>query len=103
MSIDFTAAARIEIVLTARDLKASHGERTANAFRRRLQATLERLAAAPESVALVDPPIDELSRLRVVPVAKFKARLVFYQKTDTGILVLHVLHAASDWQTTLGG
>ena len=97
MSIDFTAAARIEVFLAARDLKESHGERTANAFRRRLQTTLDRLATAPESVALVDPAIDDLPGLRVVPVDKFKARLVFYQATDTGIRVIHVLHAASDW------
>ena len=63
---------------------------------------MDRLAADPESVALVDPVIDELPGLRVVPVDKFKARLVFYQATDAGILVNHVLHAASDWLTTLG-
>ena len=32
---------------------------------------------------------------------KFTARLIFYTPTDTGILVVRVLMASSDWQSIL--
>ncbi len=70
-------------------------------FRDRLAGTLRTVAVMPLAFSPVDPPLARYPGLRVVPVKKFTARLVFYTPTDTGILVVRVLLASSDWQAIL--
>ena len=102
MAIGFTPSARADIFLAARQLRERFGEKTAASFRSRLDATLAQLERSPLAVALVDSPPDGYPELRVVPVKRFKGRLVFYTPTADGILVVRVLLAASDWQSALG-
>lgn len=103
MAIDFTPAARRDILLAARQLRERFGEKTAASFRIRFDATLARLERSPLSVAVLDLPPEGYPELRVAPVNRFDARLVFYTPTDTGILVVRVMLAASDWMTELVG
>jgi len=101
VAIDFTPAARRDILLAARQLRERFGEKSAASFRTRLDTTLARLEAAPLSVAVLDAPPDGYPELRVAPVNRFAARLVFFTPTDTGILVVRVMLAASDWMSEL--
>ena len=102
MRVDYAAEAREDIDDAAIDIALRHGGRAANAFLTRLQATAARVELMPLAYSLVDPPLANHPGLRVVPVARFEARLIFYTPTATGILVVRVLLAASDWSATLG-
>lgn len=102
MSVDYAAEARDDIDDAAFDIARRHGGGVANAFLIRLAATAARVELMPLAYSQVDPPLPNHPGLRVVPVAKFESRLIFYTPTATGILVVRVLLAASDWQATLG-
>jgi plasmid stabilization system protein ParE len=102
MSVDYTPEARDDIDDAAADLAGRYGGRVANAFLTRLEATAARVDLMPLAYSLVDPPLPNHPGLRVVPVAKFESRLIFFTPVVTGILVVRVLLAASDWQTVLG-
>lgn len=101
VAIEFTPTARRDILLAARQLRERFGEKTAASFRIRLESTLARLEGSPLSVAVLDFPPEGYPELRVAPVNRFDGRLVFYTPTDTGILVVRVMMAASDWMTEL--
>lgn len=101
MSVERTDAAIADIDLAAEELAVECGVHVANLFLLRVEATVNRIASMPLAFPLVDPPVARCPDLRVVPVMKFAARLVIYTPTDTGILVVRVLRAASDWHATL--
>lgn len=102
MSVDYAAEARDDIDDAAVEIARRHGVGVANAFFTRLASTAARVELMPLAYSLVDPPLANHPGLRVVPVAKFESRLIFYTPTATGILVIRVLLAASDWSATLG-
>jgi plasmid stabilization system protein ParE len=102
MSIEYTADAAVDIETAVDELVDRYGPSPAVAFQTRLDSTLTRLEAMPLAYSLVDPPLVNHPGLRVMPVAKFESRLIFYTPTPTGILVVRVLPAASDWQAALG-
>lgn len=96
MSIEYTDHAEVDIDTAAERIAEDLGVRTALVFLHRLRETLLGLEAAPHSASLVDPPFPAHPGLRVKPVRRFKARLVFYFPTPTGIRVIRVLHAAQN-------
>lgn len=98
MNVDYAPAATADIDLAADELEVQCGTHVANLFLTRLDATAKKVAAMPLAFPLVDPPAPNHPGLRVVPVTRFTARLIFYTPTDTGILVVRVLLASSDWQ-----
>jgi plasmid stabilization system protein ParE len=102
MSIDFSPDAEVDVETAVDELVDRYGPSLAVAFRTRLQRTLTRVATMPLVYSLVDPPLPNHPGLRVVPIARFESRLIFYTPTATGILAVRVLLAASDWQATLG-
>jgi len=101
MRIEYTANAEVDIEVATDQLVDDCGAHVATLFRTRLQATLRKLATMPLAFPLVDPPPTNHPGLRVVPVTKFAARLIFYTPTDAGILVVRVSRAAGDWRATL--
>ena len=101
MNVDYAPAATADIDWAANELEADCGTRVANLFLARLDATAKKVATMPVTFPLVEPPPPNHPGLRVVPVTRFTARLIFYTPTDTGILVVRVLRAASDWHATL--
>lgn len=102
MSIDFTTDAQFDIFEAVDSLQNSLGAVVARAFRNRLQQTLTALEELPHSGSPVDPPYPNFPGLRVRPATRFRARLVFYQPTPTGILVVRVLYAARDLGAIFG-
>ncbi len=102
MSIEYTADAGADIETAVDELIDRYGPSPAVAFQTRLDSTLARVELMPLAYSLVDPPLANHPGLRVVPVARFESRLIFYTPTATGILVVRVLPAASDWSATLG-
>ncbi len=102
MSIEYTTQAEWDILETVDSILTDHGVGMARAFRHRLESTLVGLEALPYSGSLVDPPYPTYPGMRVKPVTRFKARLVFYQPTPTGILVVRVLFSARDLNAIFG-
>ena len=102
MNVDYAPAAVADIDWAVDELEADCGAHVANWFLLRLDATAKKVATMPLAFPLVEPPPSNHPGLRVVPVTRFTARLIFYTPTDTGILVVRVLRAAGDWQAALG-
>lgn len=102
MSVDYAPEARDDIDDAAAEIARRYGGRVANAFLTRLEATAARVDLMPLAYSLVDPPLPNHPGLRVVPVTRFESRLIFYTPIVTGILVVRVLLAASDWQAIVG-
>ncbi len=70
---------------------AENAPTQANRLRLRIQRTLESIAIAPESFQLVD------AHKRAAMVTPFPLIVVFSEEAET-ILVVRLLHTASDWQ-----
>ena len=102
MSIDYTPDAQLDILEAVDSLLNDLGPAVARAFRHRLHQTLTALEALPHCGSPVDPPYPNFPGMRVRPVTRFRARLVFYQPTPTGILVVRVLYAARDLDAIFG-
>lgn len=75
---------------------ASRSERTARRFRAEAEATIARLASRPGLGARYDPDDPGLSELRLFPIARYPAYLVFYLALSDGVDVVRVLHGARD-------
>jgi toxin ParE1/3/4 len=60
-------------------------------FEKRLQTTVTRIGAWPESAAMVT----ERSGVRVVPLIRYPYK-VFYRVTPNGVEILHIHHAARE-------
>ena len=101
MKVVRAAAATADIDWAAEELAVECGAHVANLFLTRLDATAKFVATMPLAFSLVDPPLARHPGLRVVPVKRFTARLIFYTPTATGILVVRVLVASSDLQAIL--
>lgn len=102
MSIDYTPQAEWDILEAVDSILDDLGPAVARAFRHRLQQTLTALEALPHSGSPVDPPYPNYPGMRVQPVTRFRARLVFDQPTPTGILVARVLYASRDLDSLFG-
>jgi len=102
LSIEYTIDAESDIDFAIDELVDGYGVSLASAFRIRLEAMLEKIASMPYGFSLVDPPFPRYPGLRVVAIKKFAARLIFYTPTETGILVVRVLLASSDWASAMG-
>lgn len=96
MSIELTDHAEVDIDTATEGIAEDVGGQVALLFQHRLRETLLALEAFPESGSPVDPPFLRYPGLRVRPVRRFKARLVFYFPTATGIRVQRVLHAGQN-------
>jgi toxin ParE1/3/4 len=68
----------------------------ADRFLASAQDTLERLAAAPESGALIEVTREELAGMRRWPVKGFEKVLLFYIPLSDGIDLVRVLHGSRD-------
>lgn len=68
----------------------------ADRFLASAQNTLERLAAAPDSGALVEVTRKELAGMRRWPVKGFEKILLFYIPFSNGIDLVRVLHGSRD-------
>lgn len=102
MSIEFTAHADVDVDTTTDSILADLGLSVATAFQHRLQVTLTGLEGLPHSAPLVDPPYPNYPGMRVRPVYRFRARLVFYLPTPTGILVVRLIHASRNLDDVFG-
>lgn len=101
MNVEYTPQAEADIAIAAEELTLRFGGGLARTFLTRLDSTAKNVAAMPLAFPLVDPPIVLRPDLQVAPVTKYTARLIVYIPTDTGIRVVRVLRAASDWHATL--
>lgn len=102
MSIVIPARAQADIDFASEELADAYGPAVALAFQQRLTETLRRLERQPLSAGLVDPQYPKHPELRVRPVLKFTARLVYNVPTPTGIQVVRVLHAGMDANVVFG-
>jgi len=101
MSIDFSPHAELDVENAVDELTDGYGPALALAFRARLTATVNKIAAMPLAFSLVEPPPPNYPGLHVLPITRFTARLIVYTPTDTGILIVRILRAACDWHATL--
>lgn len=102
MSVEFTYLARDDIDLAIEELHLRFGSRTSDMFQRRLDETLELLRRNPLMVAPIDPPYPRYPDLRVLPVCKFKGRLICFVPTCAGIRVVRVLLSSRDLDAIFG-
>lgn len=62
---------------------------------------LIRIAKNPRSGTLCNFKVEELGRVRWVPVAGFPKYLVFYQFHESELVILHIIHGARDLESLL--
>jgi toxin ParE1/3/4 len=89
-------AANRDLVQIFRDYARKAGLRVADRFYAEAEATFARLAGMPGLGAPYEPDEPLYAGLRVAPVSRFRAYLVFYRPLADGIEVLRVLHGARD-------
>ena len=96
MSIEISARTQADIDIASEAFEELYGLHVSIAFQERLAENLRRLERQPLSAGVVDPPYPKYPELRVRTVIKFKARLVYYVPTPTGIRVVRILYAGMD-------
>lgn len=95
-------AARRDLVDHFVYLAENAGLTTAERFLDRAEATFEALSHQPLMGAPLPLRRPELANVRKWRIKDFDNHLVFYEPRPTGISVVRVLHAASDWWGLLG-
>jgi len=96
MSIEYAPEAVVDIDTATEEIIDRIGLSVAAAFQQRLMRTLTDLERFPLSGSPADPPSTVYPDLRFRLVNRFRARVVYYLPTPTGIRVVRVLHAHQD-------
>jgi plasmid stabilization system protein ParE len=96
MSIEYSPQAVLDIDTATEDIIDTLGLPVAATFQQRLMRTLTDLERMPYSGSPADPPPLAYPDLRFRPVYRFRARVVYYTPTPTGIRVVRVVHAHQD-------
>lgn len=98
LSLDVQAAVDIDLELHADWLRDQAGADVAARFLDATFAAFAKLADMPGLGTPVEPRAPELAGARKWKVAGFPNQLVFYLVEEEALVVLRVLHAASDWR-----
>jgi plasmid stabilization system protein ParE len=96
MSIEYAPEAVVDIDTATEEIIDTIGLTLAATFQQRLMRTLTDLERMPYSGSPVDPPYPNFPDLRFRPVFRFRARVVYYTPTPSGIRVVRVLRAHQD-------
>lgn len=97
------AAARRDLVETARYYARTGGVGVADRFLAAAEATFARLAGQPGLGARYEHRYAAVGELRYFPIARFRRQPVFYRPVAGGIEVVRVLHGARDLEDLLAG
>lgn len=102
MSIVFSDRAEVDAAYLAGEIRDESGVAAADRFAARLRQTAGLLERLPHMGEAIDPPFPRHPGLRVFPIRKQPHHLVFYTPTDTGILIVRVLHASRNIPAIFG-
>lgn len=96
------SAARDDLVEHALYLAIEAGGSTADRFLESAAKTFEFLSLQPQVGAPLRLRDPRLTDLRKWSIGGFENHLVFYRPRPDGVLIVRVLHGASDWWRILG-